>query len=318
MRELIKIFQNIFQKKDSSPSILFDKEIFVLTPLDAMKLIYKDYRARKSNQKYSASQNIIEDFLQRAKLMIYFFRAFTMIPIVAFKGNLISVPLDLCTNQYAFSYGNNGWHWNIDLAKQVMSRPDVPVEETGYYSFFQNINCSSYTELMTFHSTGLKQSLPKMPFGSFPWGHFDRKIVIDPCKFYDRSKDLLVWYETGSKINDNFIKEFYKTVALLKSIKLNGYNLSFSKYQFPTVVILKNNKGKVCFLNVDGAHRFAILSALGYDRIVVTLYPNRYPPILEKDIENWPYVRSGLISRTDASKLFQLYFILNGRERTNS
>src|SRR5659263_671899 len=113
-----------------------------------------------------------------------------------------------------------------------------------------------------------------MPFGSFPWGHFDRKIVIDPCKFYDRSKDLLVWYETGSKINDNFIKEFYKTVA--------------------------------------------ILSALGYDRIVVTLYPNRYPPILEKDIENWPYVRSGLISRTDASKLFQLYFILNGRERTNS
>lgn len=315
MSKLIKKFQNIFQKKYTSCSIPLDKEIFHLTPLDAMKLIYKDYRARKSDQKYPASQNAIPDFLQRAKLIIHFLRAFTMLPIVAFKGNLISVPLDLCTNHYAFSYGNKGWHWNVDLARQVMSRPDIPIEETRYYSFFQNINCSSYTELMTFHNTGLKQSVTKIPFGSFPWGHFDRKIVLDPVRFYDRSKDLLVWYEKGSKINDNFIKEFHKTVALLKSIKLNGYNLNFSKYQFPTVVILKNTLGKVRFLNADGAHRFAILSALGYERIVVALNPRCYPPILEEDIGNWPYVKSGLISRTHASKLFQLYFILNGSER---
>ncbi len=317
MGKSIRTFQNIFQK-NTIHSILLDPEIHRLTPLDVMKLIYKYYRTGKSNQKFPASQNAIAGFLQRAKLMIYFFRAFTMLPIAAFKGNLISVPLDRCTNQYAFSYGNKGWHWNIDLATQVLSRPDIPVEETRYYRFFHNINCSSYTQLMTFHSTDLKQSLPELPFGSFPWGHFDRNIVIDPSRFYDTSEDLIKWYKTGAKINDNFIKEFHKTIALLKSIKLNGFNLSFSKYQFPTVVLLKNKRGKVRFLNVDGAHRFAVLSALGYDRVVVRLDTYSYPPILEEDIENWPYVHSGLISRTDASKLFQLYFIQNGSERAKA
>ena len=80
-------------------------------------------------------------------------------------------------------------------------------------------------------------------------------------------------------------------------------------------MILKNKSGKVRFIQMDGAHRFAVLSALGYDRVIVKLDIDRYPPIFEEDIERWPYVQSGLISRTDALQLFQLYFTLNGNER---
>ncbi len=299
MRKLIKLFQIIFQK-GTNPLILSDSEIRQLSPLDAMKLIYKDFRERKGKD-------------------IFFLGAFIIMLIAALKGNLISVPLDRCTNQYAFSYGKKGWHWNIDLAAQVISRSDTPVEETRYYRFFQNVDCSSYTQLMTFHNPALMQSLPDLPFGSFPWGHFDRDIVIDSSRFYDTPCETLkMWYKNCVKVNDNFINEFHKTVALLQSIRLNGYNLSYSAYQPPTTVVLKNNSGEIRLLNMDGAHRLAILSALGYDRIVVMLDTLRSPPILEDDIENWPYVRSGLISRKDASRLFQLYFIQDGSERAKA
>lgn len=60
------------------------------------------------------------------------------------------------------------------------------------------------------------------------------------------------------------------------------------------------------------------LSALGYDKVIVMLDPYRYPPILEEDIDSWPYVQSGLIDRIDAYKLFQLYFILDGSERARA
>jgi hypothetical protein len=250
-----------------------------------------------------------------AKLIIYNFKHFIIPTISAFRGNLVSVPLNLCTNQTAFSYGNQGWHWIQDLANEVMFKPNIPMEETRFYQFFQHVQCNSYTQAMTFFNVSLMENLPRIPFGSFPWGHFDREVVIDPDKFFDTSKDLFLWFETGPAIDDALRKEFDRTVTLLTSIKLNRYNLSFSKFQFPSVAILKNKSGKVRFLNADGAHRFAVLSALGYDRVVVRLIPERYPPILEEDIEMWPFVQSGLISKIHASMLFQLYFTLDGSER---
>jgi hypothetical protein len=104
-------------------------------------------------------------------------------------------------------------------------------------------------------------------------------------------------------------------VSLLNSVNLNGYKPRLSNYSFPEVVILQNKLGEVRFTQMDGAHRLAILSALGYERVIVKLDMERYPPILEDDVENWPYVKSGLINRADALKLFNLYFKLDGTER---
>lgn len=277
-----------------------------------MKLYLEDYKKRKKNGKIFFCKNKFPRFLYTVYSLI---QLFIILPITALRGNLLSVPLNLCTNQTAFSYGNQGWHWIIDLAIEVMFKPDIKLEETRFYRFFQYNNYSSYTQAMTFFSESLMESLPKIPFGSFPWGHFDRDIFIDPTKFFDTTKDFNLWLETGQRINDDLRNEFNRTVALLTSIEQNGYRPSFSSDQFPEVVIIRNKFGNLRFLNVDGAHRFAVLSALGFDRVVVRLSPNRYPPILEEDIVKWPYVQSGLISRTDALVLFQLYFTLNGSER---
>lgn len=245
-----RTFQILFQKRINR-SLLLDQEIYRLTPLDLVKLIWKDCRKR-INKKYLSSHN---SFISRIGMfMIDLFKIFIILPITAFKGNLVIVPFDLCTNQYAFSYGNKGWHWNKDLAMQIMSQPDIPMEKTRFYRFFQQSKGSSYTQFMTFHSVSLMQRLPKIPFGSFPWGHFDREIIIDQFNFHDLTKDNLIWFENGE--NYTLQKEFNRMIALLNSVRLNGYNLRFSKYQFPIAVILKNKLGNVRFFNVDGAHRF--------------------------------------------------------------
>ncbi len=312
MKETIKItIRYIFQKKTPG-SILCASGIARLTPLDVLNLIRRDYSEFKGNYKYFRSNNAI---LRRARLYIYICRQFIILSLTAFKGNLVSVPLNNCTNYFAFQYGDQGWHWSKDLACEKILNQDITLEKTRFFNFFQQVRCSSYTQLMTIHNVSLMENLPEVPFGSFPWGHFDRNIPVDPCKFNDMSKDFSVWFATGSEVMDILRKEYDRTVTLLNSIKNNGYKPTYPDHQFPAVVVLKNKSGNVRFINVDGAHRFAVLSALGYSHVVVRLFPDRHPPILEEDVDKWPYVKSGLISRTNALKLFQLYFTLNGTER---
>lgn len=312
MKETINnIIRCIFQKKTPA-SILCASGIDRLTPLDVLNLIRRDYLDLKMNDKYFVSHNAI---LRQARLYVYIFRQFILLSFAAFKGNLASVPLNNCTNYFAFQYGDNGWHWSKDLASEKIIDQDIPLEKTRFFNFFQQVRSFSYTRLMTLHNVSLMRNLPELPFGSFPWGHFDRKIAIDPENFNDMSKDFSVWFTNINDVNEILRKEHDRTVTLLNSVKNKGYKPTYPDHQFPAVVALKNKSGDVRFINVDGAHRFAVLSALGYGHVVVRLFPDRYPPILEEDVDEWPYVKSGLISRTSALKLFQLYFTLNGTER---
>ena len=283
-----------------------------LTLLDATKFIWNDYITKdanagqnqpKANRDSITSQNVGKLFLS------------------AMKGKLLYVPISLCTNQYAFSYGVNGWHYFRDLANELIHNPSVELEKTRFYRFFHNIKCFSYTKLMTLHCERLTESLPTIPFGSFPWGNYECGSSINSNYFHDTSLDRstqnFMWFETGAEVHDILVAEFNHILKLLESLRSQGYKPIFSKYDFPEVSILKNSLAEVRFTQIDGAHRLAILAALGYERVVVKLDVQRYPPVYEDDVDDWPYVKSGLMRRDDALRLFRLYFDLDGTERVN-
>jgi hypothetical protein len=295
--------------------ILRTPEIRRITLLYAINIIWKDYKTQPNNESANAS-DITKSPIRYARLS-------TNLIISVLQGNLFEIPLDLCTNQYAFSYGNKGWHYFRDLANELMLKPSIKLEETRFLQFFQYVQqvpCSSYTKLMTFHCTSLMESLPKIPFGSYPWTP-ERDITIDSVRFYDTSKvreiQNFMWFEAGKESYDVLYKEFKHIVYLLNSFQLNGYRPILSDNIFPEGVILKNQLGDVRFIQIDGAHRLSVMSALGYDRVIVKLNMERYPPIFEEGVEGWPYVQSGLVSRADALRLFHLYFTSNGNERVN-
>ena len=78
---------------------------------------------------------------------------------------------------------------------------------------------------------------------------------------------------------------------------------------------LQNEAGETRFVSHDGAHRLGILSALGFQHAIVEVDLDRFPVVHESEVENWTYVKSGLLRKAEALRIFQLYFTLDGTER---
>lgn len=294
-------------------------EIRRLGPKDLAKFILGDHTGcRQNNEGHEDLWMTIRRDLQAAMPR----RLLGLLRAALSRNLLMSVPLSLCTNQYAFAYGPEGWHYWRDLAMQIISEPDIQMGKMRFYKFFQRCHSRSYTQLMTFHKQREMTGLPEVPFGSFPWGAFDRFAVIDPNRFVDTSEDRksqnFMWFEIGPSIDSVLSKEFSLTVELLQSIRKTGYRPHFSNLNFPTGTFLVDNDGDVRFVQVSGAHRLAVLSALGHDRVVVRLDKDRYPPVFKENVDRWTYVQSGLISRTAALDFFDLYFAQNGIERASA
>ncbi len=300
------------------------QNIIYQTPLEAIKnsgkddnYIYFKQKDEWEDIKYKNGPKF-NSFGQKIKVPLKFGINVTKLFL---KKNLISVPIEDCSNQYAFSYGDNGWHYFKDLAIQIINNPDVNYTKTKYYKFFNNCNCSSYSSLMTLHDQYLRSNLPDIPFGSYPWGSFDSRENLSYEDFKDKSKNrkmqYYMWFESGCDFQKVLHREYKAIFDLIKSIIVNGYNPKYSCYMLPIAVIMKKKSGEVKIIQRDGAHRLSVLSALGFKRITMQLDPIRYPPILEEDVGNWFYVKNGLITKLHALKIFELYFQLNGKERKN-
>lgn len=288
-----------------------DNAIVRLGLRDFIKLCWKNFIITRNFRTAAFSLRAFVGFI-RAIFCVGFFRVLKC----ALKGNIIRAPLELCTDFYAFSYGPKGGQYYTDLAKEILSCPVPSLEKTRFYSLFQNSGIHSYTDLMTCHSQSLKTRLPDIPFGSFPWGHFDKNIIMDPKKFrIDKTSPSYIRWTGRGPLKEILRKAFTDIYDLCKSITMLGYRYDLFDFYFPKASILVAASGEKRFVLEDGSHRLAVLSALGHENAILLLDPKRFPGIFEKDVDTWFYVSSGLIGREEALCFFNLYFNLNGRER---
>ncbi len=279
--------------------------------------VYNKYRERWESLNYI---NRNENKPIKKRINLFFKNTFNIMNLI--RGCFILVPIGYCTNQYAFSYSNTGWHYFQDLAKQLIENPGIDYRKTRYCKFIRECRFHTYSAFMTFHDKDLMRSLPSIPFGSYPWGHFDKKKLLPTGYFNDTSQlrrlQNYMWFESGNDVDKVIYKEYVIVFDLIRSVIVNGYNPKYSNYRFPLAVMLKKKSGELRFIQIDGAHRLSVLSALGYNHVVLQLDPFRYPPVLEENIDNWFYVKNGLISKKDALTIFELYFQLDGNERKSS
>lgn len=107
-------------------------------------------------------------------------------------------------------------------------------------------------------------------------------------------------------VSDQKIELEAKRLDKLKdSMLLHGYRKFYDGY--PRGYVLENNDS-YSVLIVGGQHRVAALIYLGYE-ILPIIFSKSYPPIVNiNDVDNWPYVKAGIVKKSDAIRIFNSYF----------
>ncbi len=145
-----------------------------------------------------------------------------------------------------------------------------------------------------------------LPIFTYPWGTF-KKNESKTTKKREFSRFC-------GPSTDEFIKEeFNRTIKLYNKICKEGYKpwSNYNRHIGGTFLIKKNGLKK--FIVLQGNHRMAILSHLGYSESISIRNIKGYKfKIFEKNLKNWPLVKINECTEKHALEIFNLYFKENG------
>ena len=217
--------------------------------------------------------------------------------------DLVEVPLEMCTNPLAFSYGSGGWHYLTGTLNEYLRSPDITWDRSLLSKFHARYVLRDSSDLVSYTS-GVSYVCP---FGLLPWGGFGSG--------QDQPKNIGRSRQCGPSDSSLIRWEFHQAIYVFERLRRQGYRPWWHESGFIAGVFLERQNGERRFVVTDGTHRCAALSVLGYDKVVMRYEPGRSTAIREKDVDRWPAVREGLCSRSDARAYFNAYFELDGRER---
>jgi hypothetical protein len=239
---------------------------------------------------------------------------------------LISVPTREITDEFAFSLAPEGWNYYCALVAEYQKRPDINLEETTYYKFFQHelVNAVRNLDDVLYLHDSEKRTQPgrfKFFLGTYPWGGLtqaDSLVGGTPFGWYYDSitgkmtRDLwgykqTLWYKPNERYTLGF--EWNYTLQNYFTLKTGYRPVLYGSFPCATLLIRRN--GEMRAVMGDGHHRLAVLSCLGYKQIIVHVVHT----IKEAEVDQWYYVKRGQCSREQAIGVFNTFFELNGRER---
>ena len=108
------------------------------------------------------------------------------------------------------------------------------------------------------------------------------------------------------------IFEINRLNKLLISFSKEGYQPEIHKDGYVRGILLKQNNDSR-FLIYAGAHRLAVLKALGYKWITAKLQPVKNNVVNRDDAPNWPQVKNNLYSLQQALNYFDGLFKVTGK-----
>ena len=259
-------------------------------------------------------------------------------------GRLKRIPLGWITNEFAFSFAPEGWNYFRALVAEYETSPEVALEESTFFRFFQDERVKSVrylNDVLFFHDPNKRHDGFKFYLGTYPWGdhvgggpwghYFDRLQGKATRDLYGDRRNL--WYQPGDRYPLEM--EWTETIHLYKSIK-SGYH-PFLSGALPQVTLLVRRDGEMRAMRYNGQHRLAALSQLGYRKITAQIpsaasisadlesWPtmSSLPKVIherevivrEDEVEDWHYVKHGYCTSEQALEIFHAFFELNGRER---
>lgn len=206
-----------------------------------------------------------------------------------------AIPPELATTIFGCNFGDKGWHHvKVTLGEYDRNTAIAP-EKTTLWRYLKKFCPSSISTL-----AGVTNENP-LPIFNYPWGTFN---VGQSTKY----KSPLASRFCGPSTDDFIREEFFRTIALYKTVSVTGYR----PYQYPNSFIggswLIADNGEKRFVVMQGNHRMAILSHLGYSTIRVRTIKQAIPCISEKDLSKWPLVASKRCSPAHARTIFRFFW----------
>jgi hypothetical protein len=262
------------------------------------------------------------------------------------SGTLKRIPVNLITNEFAFSFAPDGWNYFCALVAEYEKNPRVRPEDTTFFRFFRDERVKSVgylNDVLFLHQPERRQAGFKFHLGTYPWGdhvgggpwghQFDRVEGRDTRDLYGYRANL--WYEPGD--THALELEWQQMNRVCERMRM-GYR-PLREGQLPEVTLLVRRDGDYRAVRYNGQHRLAVLSRSERRHVAVlipsatsintelAMWPSasRLPKVVhdgeivvrEADVDSWHYVKSGQCSREQALEIFHAFFELNGRERIN-
>ncbi len=226
------------------------------------------------------------------------------------------VDIDKTCNFNQFFFGLSGWHYFTKMAKEIINNEKVKYKGSILEEFYTKFQPVTFQELYFTtripiidgdrDQTFLSENLNKYKYDL--WSSVRQKVEMKKVHEYG----LLRLHGTQ---HFGPVSEM-KGELELQRLK-NTYYSIFSKGHLPdkfgfiSGYFLKF-KNDYRFIILDGNHRTAVLSAMGYDEIPV-IFQSGFPRVIDyNDLENLPHIKSGLLSEKLAKQIFLSYFEKNG------
>jgi hypothetical protein len=260
------------------------------------------------------------------------------------SGTLRRIPRKWITNEFAFSFADDGWNYFRALITECDQKPELRLEDSIFWRFFQDERVKSVrylNDILFLHKPGQRDCGFQFALATYPWGD---QVAGGPCGHHfdqitgNSTRDLYghranIWYKPGDP--HPLRLEWEKTRELFDKLR-DGYR-PLRAGRLPEVTLLMRRDGAYRAMRYNGQHRIAILSHLGRSRLTVLVPSARtlnadlaswpgfssLPKVVHKgeifiretEVNDWPYVKRGLCSREQALEIFHAFFDLNGRER---
>ena len=222
-----------------------------------------------------------------------------------------TVPLSSCVHYCGFRYGRNEYNPYETYLAQIEGRVRPELAQARFVEFLQHYRPRHFGEAL-----GCDDGLTKRyPMWNFPWEEVRQARFNSASGWLDDPNDcpdILTHFSERGILQHRIEEEFYWLERALRSIKSKGYR-PFRHWNFIRALTLRRANGTEAHLLLDGNHRAAAMSALGYTSF--RIYQAK-KSISENTCSRWPGVASGHFRHEDALRIFHAYFEGNFNYRT--
>ena len=227
------------------------------------------------------------------------------------KTKLLEIHIEACTNLLAFSFAPTGWHYFIEVLKEYDKDKTIHFKDTTLYRFYQIYQYEGTFSLLCCRDNADNNVRFRPPFGIYPWGSF----IAESRYNGGIAKNRFTSHLCGPSEDYVIEKNYNNLIGLYNELRTRGYRPWGYGNRFVGVTVLERRNGEKKFVVLQGNHRTAIMSHLGFKTILARYQPLAFNVIRERDVSEWYYVRNGECSEEDALYYFSLFFKSDGNER---
>ena len=189
----------------------------------------------------------------------------------------------------------------VTTAKQLIENPDLDLTDSYLFEYYESFQPQTYGEVYRLNKKNKLHLLPQTSF-FHPWLHWIPTKLFRAGLF-------------GPKHITNVEHRLLRLKNLIKNIQDLGYRPSADDIVEGYILLGKDDYR---FLITGGHHRIAVIAAchqtskaFHFNEVLVKYEKERsnVKIVDVSKIDDWPGVKSGYLTKTDAEEMFNSYFV---------